>query len=553
MSNSVSPTAHHTTMPYRSPESSHHKRARVGSDAYATNGDRTNIAERRLDHSKSPLPSQRSDHETSRIPEDVLSRACRTDPSLADPQSISAVVTQFMVHADSSMMIRFLPESAWKLLIANSVPHKSPEDLMLLYSTLAVGIAVSGGPKHIAYEYAQVAHYAQKVLGFNCLQLVQSRILITAYSILTGRIHEATELLSSAAAVSTALQLNLELDKSSESAMTAYPLGLNRASYSESRRRTFWSLFMLERLNGMYPNRPAMINPDDIYIRLPTDSISFEKHIERHVPTFDPYDLSIASSQSSVDATAFLVEMVHIWADSQMALFRMACRPASAGSEAGRIQHLARKASKWYSALPPRLGYSTSNLEAAVYGDNTGCFISMHLLYNHAMIKMNRHHHAAGSLTSNMQEDCIQRCRSHAISILDMCYSLDRLTRNRSFSFSTPPQMTAVAAVEAVDTITASGTVRSLSEQIDLIRTARPAIDKLANVWEDAIAARTVIDRRLNQLIRIRERGSRATSPVDGYHVLVSPDDGKSTLWQISEPIDRQLPKEMDVVYAAVA
>lgn len=540
-------------MPYRSSESSQPKRVRIGSDAYATNDDRANILEHRLDHSKSPLPSQRSDHEITRIPEDVLSRACRTDPSLADPQSISAVVTQFLVHADASMMIRFLPESAWKLLIASSVPHKSAEDLMLLYSTLAVGVAVSGGPKHIASEYAQVAHYAQKALGFNCLQLVQSRILIAAYSILTGRIHEATELLSSAASVSAALQLNLELDKSFEAAMTAYPLGLNRASYSESRRRTFWSLFMLERLNGMYPNRPAMINPDDIYIRLPTDSISFEKHIERHVPTFDPYDLSIASAQSSVDATAFLVEMVHIWADSQTALFRMACRPASAESEAGRIQHLARKASKWYSALPPRLTYSTSNLEAAVYGDNTGCFISMHLLYNHAMIKVNRHHHAAASLTSRMQEDCIQRCRSHAISVLDMCNVLDRLTRNRSFSFSTPPQMTAVAAVEAVDTVTASGTVGSLSEQIDLIRTARPAIDKLANVWEDAIAARTVIDRRLNQLIRIRERGSRATSPVEGYHVLRSSDGGKSTLWQISEPIDRQLPKEMDIVYAAVA
>ncbi|KAK3190586.1 hypothetical protein K4F52_003277 [Lecanicillium sp. MT-2017a] len=547
-SNSVSPMSHHTSIPYRSPDASYHKRAKVSPDSYATNGERGNSVDHRLVHSKSPLPSHRSDYDLPRIPEDVLKRASRTDPSVADPQSISSVITQFLIHADSSMMIRFLPESAWKLLIASSVAHKSAEDLMLLYSTLALGVAVSGGPKHIAYEYAQVAHYAQKVLGFNCLQLVQSRILLASYSVLSGRIHEATELLSSAAAVSTSLQLNLELEKSTESGMSAYPLGLNRASYSESRRRTFWSLFMLERLNGMYPNRPAMINPDDVYIRLPTDSLSFEKHIERYAPSFDPYNSTVTSAQNAVDATAFLVEMVHIWADSQMSLFRMACRPASAQSESGRIYQLAKKANNWYSALTARLVYSTANLEQAVYAGNAGSFISMHLLYHHAMIKVNRHHYSVSSLGPEAQDDYVRRCRSHAVSILDMSYALDRLARNKAFSFNTPPQMTAVAAVEAVDTLTASGPLKSLSEQIDLIRSARPAIDQLANVWEDAIAARTVIDRRLNQLIRIRERGSRATSPIDGYQVT-----GNDTCWQILEPIDRQLPKEMDVVYNAAA
>lgn len=59
------------------------------------------------------------------------------------------------------MIMRFFPERIFRLWVSGPARDKSPEDLMVFYSVLAIGVALSGGPRHIAYEYAQVAHYAQ--------------------------------------------------------------------------------------------------------------------------------------------------------------------------------------------------------------------------------------------------------------------------------------------------------------------------------------------------------------------------------------------------------
>lgn len=525
-----------------------HKRQKLGEKCYSPARAVAAVSEDVMDHSKSPRPEHRSNTEVVPISGEVLKRAWLTDVYMSDPRSIIAVVTQFFVHVDATMLLKFLPEAAWKAHISNSNQRKLPEDLMLLHTVLAFGVVLSGGPRQIASEYAQVAHFAQKNLGFNCLQLVQSRIILAAYCISIGHPQEGSELLASAAAAAASIQLNIELEKSAEANMVQYPFGLSRDGYKESRRRTLWSLFMFERLSGSFCNRPAMINPEDLYIRLPTDNQSFEEQIGRQEPIFNAQMLIASSGNGSRNVLANLVEMTHLWADCQVALYRIASRPASAASESTRLQNLARKLKSWYLALPERLTFSMEKLEDSVYRNNTGSFLSMHILYHHAMIKVNRHHAAATLLGSERQRSYAHTCFSHASSILDLIHAFDNLRRGRT-SLNTLPYVMASAAVEAIDALTATGSMSSITEQINTTRDALVAVESLSNLWEDTGSFREAIRRRLDELLYIREQGLRPSSPARGYRVLDTSSGGR---WQICEPMDRMLPKNMDVVYSNV-
>ena len=526
-------------------DDSYHKRLKIGANYYSPSKTSSLAASDALDHSKSPRPSYRRPSDISRIPDDGLCRAWRTDVYMSKPQGIIDVVTQFFVHVDSTMLLRFLPETIWKTHLAKSDDRKLPEDLMLLYSVLTIGVALSGGAKHIASEYAQVAHYAQKNLGFDCLQLVQSRILVAAYYISVDRIHDASELLSSALAVASSLQLNVELEESTEANRKTYPLGMTRAGYKESRRRTLWSLFMLERFNGMFPNRAAVINPEDLYIRFPTDNESFEKQIERDEPLFEPYSLTASVRGGSRNVLANFVEMAHLWADCQNALYRIACRPAAASSESSRIQTLAKKIRSWFSSLPENLYFSTDNLEDSLYAGTGGSFLSLHLLYHHAMIKVNRHHSAASQLGLELQGSYGHNCVGHATGILDLMQMFEGLHHTQS-SLAMLPRATAMAAVEAVDALTANGTMFSLSNQISRTKDALMTVERLSSMWEDAMGSRLAIQKRLDELLYIREQGPSPTSLIRGYRVLKTTSGSR---WKIREPIDALLPKEMDIIY----
>ncbi|KAH6611060.1 c6 transcription factor [Trichoderma cornu-damae] len=479
----------------------------------------------------------------------------RSVSDASSPRSPRAGIHSVSPDRGYSKRLKFLPEDAFKNWVISSVDRKSPEDLMLLYSMLAVGSALCGDPKNIAFEYAQVAHYAQKKTEVQCLQLVQSRVLLAVYYTSTCRTREAGELISSAAASAACLQLNLELDHSRESVMTIYPLGLDRIGYAEARRRTLWSLFMLERLSGLFPERPAMTNAEDIYTRLPVDIHSFEKLVEAQARNFDPYGpTKLTERPSDTVITGYHIEMVHIWSDCQAAIYRMAVRRTSAEAETTKLQDLLKRAENWFASLPSRLTFGGANLESAAFTRSIGSFLSMHLLYHHTMIELNRHRHGANQLPKDVHMGHLAECREHATSVIEMLNSLERILRVRPALLSIPPPAMAVVVTEAVDVLTASGPMTVLEELIDRVLIAKSAVDRMTGVWEASSKDRLAIDRRLLELNRIRELGSRPPSPIQGYRLLPLSEETKEkdlNHWQIFDPIEQTFPKDMDVIYAA--
>ncbi|KAL3957811.1 hypothetical protein ACCO45_008389 [Purpureocillium lilacinum] len=520
-----------------SPDGGYSKRLKVGPESYVPNGEPVMSSSRPLDHSKAtPQPLHRPPPEIlPRIPDEVLSRAWSTDPYGSDPESINLPI------------LGLLPPR-----------EKTAEDLMVLYSVLAIGVALSGGPKHIAYEYAQVAYFAQKMTTTACLQLVQSRILLAVYHISTSRPREAAELISSAAATAACLQLNRELEKPRDELLSAYPFGMNGIGYCEARRRTMWSLFMLERLNTLLPDRPIMIHAEDIYVRLPADSESFEKQVEAVVPMFDP-DESIVSklAEKSSEITGYLIEMTHIWSTCQTAISRLASRTTASEVDLARAQTISRRAREWHNSLPSRLMFGGSNLESAAFSGKVGSFLTMHLLYHHTVIGLNRYHLGAARLPTDGRAKYLQECREHAMAILDITNCLDRILRVRPTILSTPPPAMSMAITVAVDVLTASGSMASINELIQSIRVAKTAVDSMGKVWEHSLVAKEAIEQRLQKLTQIyHNQGSRPSSPTEGYRVVQSseePLDPRRLQWQIPEPIEKPYPMDMDIVYSTLA
>ncbi|GJN74565.1 C6 transcription factor [Purpureocillium lilacinum] len=543
-----------------SPDGGYSKRLKVGPESYVPNGEPVMSSSRPLDHSKAtPQPLHRPPPEIlPRIPDEVLSRAWSTDPYGSDPESISAVLTQFFGQVDNTMIMRFFPEKIFRSWVSCPPREKTAEDLMVLYSVLAIGVALSGGPKHIAYEYAQVAYFAQKMTTTACLQLVQSRILLAVYHISTSRPREAAELISSAAATAACLQLNRELEKPRDELLSAYPFGMNGIGYCEARRRTMWSLFMLERLNTLLPDRPIMIHAEDIYVRLPADSESFEKQVEAVVPMFDP-DESIVSklAEKSSEITGYLIEMTHIWSTCQTAISRLASRTTASEVDLARAQTISRRAREWHNSLPSRLMFGGSNLESAAFSGKVGSFLTMHLLYHHTVIGLNRYHLGAARLPTDGRAKYLQECREHAMAILDITNCLDRILRVRPTILSTPPPAMSMAITVAVDVLTASGSMASINELIQSIRVAKTAVDSMGKVWEHSLVAKEAIEQRLQKLTQIyHNQGSRPSSPTEGYRVVQSseePLDPRRLQWQIPEPIEKPYPMDMDIVYSTLA
>lgn len=496
----------------------HPKRVRIGYESYPPpfSGQRSPMAPT-SDAAKPALSWHQP--ELPRIHEDVLCRAWQTDPYVSDPQSVTSTIAHFFAHLDSTAL-RFLPEKAFKAwLVQSSAAHsrKSPEDMMLVYSILALGVALSGGPKNIAFEYAQVARYATEHAAGLCLQLVQARIVLSLYYLSISRLSDANDMSSAAISAATCLQMNLEMEHSPDADLTEFPYGLSRHGYAECRRRTFWSCFILERTNGMFPSRVGIINPEDIFLRLPADVKSFEEQVEVDTPTFEPHFSSTEHQQRGVGAMGYLIRIAILWGDVMTMLYRTAHRTSITDSDIlGFHRRVIQRLEDWRLSLPERLRF-TANLES-LDRDIRGSFVSMHLIYFMTMIRLHRYAPPKSAVSASR----LDTVRSEAKAMLTLISTFEgRLIQAQP---SVPPPFTAGAIVEVVDVLSAAGPVSQLPALVRDLSSAKAVLDMLGGVWEDSSVHKMVVDRRISKLNALQEQ-PEADNPIPGARLFLYGQD----------------------------
>jgi hypothetical protein len=543
-----------------SPEPAGHtaKRIRVGYEHYAAaGGQRSPLLP--IPGALQSLSWQQHHHrELPRIHEDVLCRVWQTDPYVSDPQSVLRTISSFFVHADATAL-RFLPEKVFKEFVQASAHRKSPEDLMLVYSILALGVSLSGGSKMVAHEYSEVARYASDRTALS-LQLVQARILLSLYYLQVSRPSDANDMSSAAISTATCLQLNMELERSHDGAK--YPFGMSFAGFTECRRRTFWSCFLVERVNGLFPTRISIINKDDIFLSLPGRVQDFENQVESASPLFEPDFSALRTRDPGLDIMGFLVHIVAIWGDAMTTVYRLAHRGTRYNFDYASFQaEMLSRLEQWRSSLAEALDFSALNLEQ-VPPEEKGSFLLMHLVYHLTLIKLHRHVHPR-FLTAEQRHEHSLAAQKHAEKLLDViCVTAKDCSIGRT---TMPPPFTSHAILEAVDVLSAEGAISALPRLVDRLATARSVIEILSTVWDDATGHKAAMDHRLDKLANLRDlrlpadsSAGDAAASVPGVRVFLNkePVEGKrlpvGSCWQMAGALEGRFPKDMDTVYTSL-
>ncbi|KAF4849127.1 putative transcriptional regulatory protein [Colletotrichum siamense] len=553
-SNSSASVSPRTTLRQPSPEPPmSHKRMRLDFDSYPSMASEPPSLNRTPEAPRASLSWQhRQPYELPPIQDHLLNRAWQSDPYVSDPESISTLISSFFVHTDSTMALRFLPETAFKSWVTGNAYIKSPGDLMLIYSILAVGVALSGGPKNIANEYAQIAHYAQHRAACS-LQLAQARLLLALYYLSLSRLNDANELISGAISASIDLQLNLELEKSIEADLTDFPYGLQRDGYSESRRRTYWACFVLERLSGMFPNRLSILNVKDIFIRLPCENELFERQAESDA-SFFPAAMAMSSKAviRPLGILAYLVQLVAIWGEAMSELYRAAQSQETDYDATGFIDTVMEKLIGWRESLPERFAYSSGNMALAAQDGTLSTFLTIHLVYLHGLMKIHRHVRTE-SIAASVRLQYGMRIHKEATRVLDITGMLEVLLQGRRAPISAPPPFMSYVILEATDVLTAEGSLADVSLLLDRLAVARAIVDAAGMVWEEARAHQSAMEQRLDALRALRDR-QPSDAPLAGSRVFDHDESKDSKLpagrcWQMDDPMGTTFPRRMDLVY----
>jgi len=512
-----------------------------------------------------PMPWQQGP-ELPRIHEDVLGRAWQTDPYVSDPQSVTSTIASSLAHLDSAGL-GFLPGpalAAWLPSSASAHHRKSPEEATLVYSLLALGAAVSGGPRGTAFEYAAVARYAADKSPLS-LPLVQARVVLALYYLADSRPDDANDVGTAATLAAMALQLNMEADQAQDAETVALPYGLGRNDHAESRRRTFWACFALERLGGAFPFRPAIIRQEDVFLRLPTDDKSFEEGARTTAPFFEAH--SAPRQDHHMNTKAYLVQIVGVWEDVMAGIYRAAHRSAALDpSEAAHLRHgIVRRLEEWKRSLPAAISSEGIGWDGVGPGQGERpTLVVMHLLYRMAFVKLHRHVRRPAPDGPSDAEDLASVAKEHARGLLKTwCASV----RNPADAPRDHP-FTSTALVEAVDVLGAEGAVAELPALLAEMRAARSGIAALGTVWTEAQVQGMALDRRLEMLGRVAEMGLAAHDPGEGVLVweaasrekgdanggangsTTSPRLPPRLYWRLAVPMERRFPRDMDRVYS---
>lgn len=170
----------------------------------------------------------------------------------ANPYQVDPVVTMhymetYFVHINAATY-RIFPRKHF-LHWVKSETAKSPNDLMLIYTMLAMGSVFSSRNErnHEGSLFSKIAGYAvEQNHGNYSLQLVQSRLLLAFYYFSTGDTIKAWDYGGMGFRVASGLKLNLEEGATDIIEDEIMEYGLNRHALAECRRRTFWSAYMMD-------------------------------------------------------------------------------------------------------------------------------------------------------------------------------------------------------------------------------------------------------------------------------------------------------------------
>lgn len=491
-----------------------------------------------------------------RIDEDRLHRDKQSNPYVSHPGVTNAALTSFFKYANAAAL-RFLPEQLFRDWAKNDACPRSPEDLILLNSISAFGIFAESGPTIELFGFAQVkaarSACERSALG---LQLIQTKLIHSLYHLAQAREIDSYECLGSAISLALSLKYNVNLDMASEPPRSSYPYGMNRATYEESRKRTLYSCFILERTNGLFPSRAALLSPEDIFLRLPCDEMWFNTNMTRswETPFFDT-ERELPDSASKLGVMAYVVIIAEVWGRVLAGVQKEARGPAPVESVPRFIERIATRIRHIDAALPARFCYEESSLVQATDENFDGTLITLHLMLLLTRIKFSRH--AQTEISRALQaNDIFQTCNNLARDLMLLITALrnQHMKRQHTTNPFFPSNFIVQAAVESIDIISANGVDTSLPVLIQEVEVVQELCHSVCSVWRNERSHMEALDKRAEALCLLRSRFEQGLeTDITGCEMFQSPAQSPVSLtsshFRFVDALEKRFPIRLDAIY----
>lgn len=459
----------------------------------------------------SHTPPARSDNDSECRNTDPASKQCATstgyrlsdefatrwatNPFDTEEDLVRELMRLYFIHKGISGAHGILPEKPFMLWLTNRYFQKSPDDLMLIYTMLALASVFSLDPalKERGKEFAAIGRYACDQRHYS-LQLVQSRLLLALYYNAINNVPDSWDFCVAATRTAIGMKLNLDIEETGVKQTSDVPYNLNQQGYAECRRRTFWTCFILDRFNGYCSGQLSIINPEDVFLRLPCDDKSFEEQAEVHNPYFGR-KTQLGDRSGGIGEMAYLITITSIWGDIMANIYRTSHRPSDneiTTKFTSFYSEVNSRLESWHSSLPDFLSYSPDNLIKAANSGTLNIFITLHTLYHCAQMRLN-YNVRPDTVPSEQLAHHIRTANSNAEAVLLMADKLAPFlsqSNNRSDSeevdvaFSAP--FIGYSVVHAIDIITAKGYISDLPLLYSRLRGATAVVTYLAKYWHSA-------------------------------------------------------------------
>ncbi|KAI9852479.1 MAG: hypothetical protein M1838_000573 [Thelocarpon superellum] len=432
----------------------------------------------------------------------------------SDPAEINAELVQHLMelyfrHINSGTYCIFprAPFLRW----AVGCKDKSADDLMLLYTILTLASNFSGRAdrKTFSKDFARIARYAiEHRAGRYSIQLAQSRLLLALYYHATNKPVDAWDVGGAAAATAVGLHLHLETPRSALAPAVETEYGLSPQGFAECRRRTFWTIYLMDRYNTVYSGNAPILQNADIFLRLPCDEATYDAQGEAENPTFEAYVLGRPPRQTPkgwrLGPMAHLVHISCIWGDVMAEIHR-----ARHGSSEGYGERYAafydtiqERLEGWVSMLPPGLAYSRMNVDASIHSGAISIAVAMHALYHAAAIKLHRQVDGARMGRARVDRN-LCALHAHALELLRMMRVIMLPREGESVVATRQPYATpfvGYAVTMACDVVSAKGRVSELPSVLEQLEGGLRVLGELRPHWSSARAQSSKIESRVSQL-----------------------------------------------------
>lgn len=525
-------------MDEQSPSGVPSKKHRSASPVYGMNGNAPPPTTMPHQHTSPTMPS---------APSRSLSRG--VDPFAVEPEVTLQVLDHFFQDVNNATYGMF-PRHHFMQWV-RGCPEKSQNEKLLLYAMLAIG-SIFAEDTHAAFGQ-QCAHVAADALqhtqGRYSMAVVQGRLLLGLFHFAKEASEVGWDYIGAGVDAALYLQYNTEdgCSRNDTSANARSEFGLSAEQLLECKRRTLWSAFMMDRYCG---NRSTLVNPKDIFLRLPCLDDSFERGLKSEAPHYDNGIIDPAKANvtpaSPISPMGWLCLMTAIWGDVVDFVYRAPHRsPVTYKEEYERFyEQTAAALQNWSARLPEQLKSSRANVERSIKGAYAGPYVSMHILYHLCWVKMNRF--VRHSLVPSLITRNIRATHHHSHELLQVLSTLraakwDMAEKDghiASFSFTTP--FAGYAILAAIDVVGAGGLDTHLKSTLDLISCGLESLRELARYWNSARDQDKACEKRYYQI----------------HNVLKHPFTARSGCWLgrewgVHSSLEKEFSEEDDCIYGA--